>query len=190
MSQALVQQLKESVQDIQQKYPTPVKIGIILGSGLGAFHELVENRVEISYQTIRNFPISTVEGHAGKLVLGDFQGKKVVVMSGRFHHYEGYNLQQVVFPVRTMAQLGIQTLIVTNAAGGINKAFVPGDLMLIEDHINFLGNPLLGANPANLGPRFPDMSKAYTPRLREIALNAAKKLNLDLSWRIRCPHRP
>lgn len=174
------QQMQESVQDIQQKYNQTIDIGIILGSGLGSFYELVSNRTEIPYQTIRHFPISTVEGHAGKLVLGDLNGKKVAVMAGRFHYYEGYNLQQVVYPVRILSQLGIKSLIVTNAAGGINKSFVPGDLMLIEDHINMLGNPLLGPNYSQLGTRFPDMSKAYSLHIREIALAAAIKHQIDL----------
>ncbi len=179
MSQTM-QQIQESVQYIQQKYSQPSSIGIILGSGLGAFYEQVTNRIEIPYQTIPHFPISTVEGHAGKLVLGDFNNKKVVVMAGRFHYYEGYTLQQVVYPIRVMSQLGIKSLIVTNAAGGVNKSFVPGDLMLIDDHINMLGNPLLGPNINQLGVRFPDMSKAYSQRLKEIATNAAKKHQIDI----------
>lgn len=177
--QALQQQIQESVSDIQSKSNLPVGIGLILGSGLGGFYQLIPNRTEIPYQTIRHFPISTVEGHAGKLVIGEYQGKKLAVMAGRFHHYEGYTTQQVVYPIRVMAQLGIKTLIVTNAAGGINKSFVPGDLMLIDDHINTISNPLLGPNYP-LGARFPDMSKAYTPRLKNIAMEAAHRHNIQL----------
>lgn len=177
--QALLQQIQDSVQDIHAQTQLPVTIGLILGSGLGGFYQLIPHRIEIPYQNIRHFPISTVEGHAGKLVIGEYQGKKLVVMAGRFHHYEGYTTQQVVYPVRVMAQLGIKTLIVTNAAGGVNKSFVPGDLMLIDDHINTISNPLLGPN-CPVGPRFPDMSKAYTPKLKEIALQAAQKHQINL----------
>ena len=173
--------VEQSVCSIKQKYPQDVSIGIILGSGLGTFAEILTNKTEISYKDIAHFPLSTVQGHAGKMVLGEIEGKKLAVMSGRFHFYEGYNMQQVVYPIRTLGKLGIKTLIVTNAAGGINKSFVPGDLMVIDDHINLLGtNPLIGRNLDDFGLRFPDMSTAYTPHLKEKAFAAAEKKQIAL----------
>ena len=170
-----------SVTCIQSKVNMPASIGIILGSGLGNFDKQLENSHEIPYAEIENFPISTVQGHAGKPVFGQIEGKNIIAMSGRFHFYEGYAMEQVVFPIRTMAKMGVKTLIVTNAAGGINFNFHAGDLMLIQDHINMLGtNPLIGKNWDELGPRFPDMSTAYTPACQEIALEAAREENIDL----------
>jgi purine-nucleoside phosphorylase len=152
---------------------TPV-VGLILGSGLGILADEITNPVTIPYNEIPEFPVSTVEGHAGQLVIGDLKGKKVVAMQGRFHYYEGYSMEKITFPVRVMKEIGVEQLIVTNAAGGINTSFEPGNLMVITDHINLMGtNPLMGPNENDLGVRFPDMSQAYTPRLQKIAKDAA-----------------
>lgn len=159
---------------------TPV-IGLILGSGLGVLADEIEGAVKIPYQEIPGFPVSTVEGHAGQLVIGSLQGKNVVAMQGRFHYYEGYSLDQVTLPVRVMKEIGVKALIVTNAAGGVNESFSPGDLMIIRDHINFTGtNPLIGPNDERFGVRFPDMSNTYSPRLRQLAKEAAEKLNINI----------
>ncbi len=150
-------------------------VGLVLGSGLGAFAESVENATVIPYAEIPHFPSSTAIGHKGELVLGHRHGVPVVVMSGRVHFYEGYRMDQVVFPVRVLGRLGVETLIITNAAGGINIAYRPGDFMVIEDHINLLGtNPLIGPNEAALGERFFDVSEAYDPALRETASEACR----------------
>lgn len=161
-------------------FETP-KIGLILGSGLGVLADDIKDAVKISYSDIPGFPESTVEGHAGQLVLGKLNGVMVAAMQGRFHFYEGYTMDKVTFPVRVMKELGIETLIVTNAAGGINESFEPGDLMLISDHINNTGtNPLIGLNDDNLGVRFPDLSEAYSKRLRLLAKNTAGKIGLSI----------
>jgi purine-nucleoside phosphorylase len=170
----LKQKIEEARAKIQSLTPLSPEVGLILGSGLGELGEEIENRVAIPYGEIPHFPISTVEGHAGQLVIGNLSGKAVVAMQGRFHFYEGYSLQEVVFPVYVMQSLGAHTLIATNAAGGMNKSFQAGDLMLIEDHINMTGsNPLIGPNDAKLGPRFPDMSTTYTPELIDLAKKVA-----------------
>ena len=157
------------------------EIGLILGSGLGVLAEEIEQPIILPYNEIPEFPVSTVEGHAGQLVLGELCGKKVVAMQGRFHFYEGYSMDKVTFPVRVMKLLGVETLVVTNAAGSVNESFAPGDLMLITDHINFMGtNPLIGANDERFGPRFPDMSEAYIKELRKLAKQVAYKQNLDV----------
>ncbi|PLT34807.1 purine-nucleoside phosphorylase [Bacillus sp. V5-8f] len=157
------------------------EIGLILGSGLGVLADEIENPVKIPYQDIPEFPVSTVEGHAGQLVIGQLSGKLVVAMQGRFHFYEGYSMDKVTFPVRVMKLLGVETLIVTNAAGGVNESFQAGDLMLITDHINNTGtNPLIGPNDERFGPRFPDLSEAYSRNLQAIAKRVAEKLNIDL----------
>ncbi|MDA8234051.1 MAG: purine-nucleoside phosphorylase [Clostridia bacterium] len=162
--------IKETVESIQKKLTGDVEIGLILGSGLGALAEELTDKVVIPYKEIPHFPQSTVEGHAGQLVYGTLEGKQVVVMQGRFHFYEGYSMAQVTYPVRVMQKLGVKTLVVTNAAGGVNRSFTPGDLMLIEDHINLTGtNPLIGPNDDSFGPRFPDMSEAYNRELRALA---------------------
>ncbi len=160
------------------------QVGIILGSGLGALAEEVDAVASIPYAEIPGFAQSSVEGHMGRLVFGTLEGKQVAVMQGRLHFYEGYDLQQVTFPVRVMRALGADTLIVTNAAGGLNPAFQVGDLMLIEDHINILGwggqNPLIGANDSALGPRFPGMNPAYDPDLLRMAEDAALICNVPV----------
>jgi len=154
--------------------------GIILGSGLGSFADVVENKTIIPFQDIPHFPVSTVKGHSGRLVFGTVSSIPVMVMQGRFHYYEGYDMSEVTFPVRVMSNLGVRNLIVTNAAGGINLAYSPGDLVLIKDHINLMGtNPLRGANVATQGPRFPDMSEAYYAGWRQKGMEVMKSLGIN-----------
>jgi purine-nucleoside phosphorylase len=159
-------------------------IGIVLGSGLGGLAEAVTEAEIINAADIPYWPRSTVEGHVGRLVLGRVEGQVVVIQQGRAHYYEGLSMQQVTLPIRVMQLMGIETVILTNAAGAINPDFQPGELMLIQDHINFLGmagvTPLRGPNDPNFGPRFPDMSQAYDPALRRLALSTAETLNLTL----------
>ncbi|NOZ88265.1 MAG: purine-nucleoside phosphorylase [Deltaproteobacteria bacterium] len=157
------------------------KTGVVLGSGLGSYAERMSDIVTLPYSEIPGFPVSSVQGHAGRLVTGTKHGIRVIVMQGRVHMYEGYHLLDVVLPVRVLARLGIENLVVTNAAGGVNPSFIPGDLMLIKDHLNLTGaNPLTGANLDDLGPRFPDMSNAYDPGLASLAWESAKSLGIDL----------
>lgn len=173
--------INEATSYIQKQTNLTLEIGLILGSGLGDLAEEIENPTKISYRDIPHFPISTVEGHAGQLVIGTLQGRNVVAMQGRFHYYEGYPIQDVVFPVYVMKQMGIKLLFVSNACGGMNRAFSAGDLMIITDHINFTGdNPLIGANYSELGPRFPDMSQAYTPQLVSFVEETAQQLGIKV----------
>lgn len=173
--------IKESTNYIKGKVKNLPTVGLILGSGLGSLGEKIENPVVIEYKDIPNFPISTVEGHKGQLIIGNLGDKNVIAMQGRFHYYEGYPLKEVVFPVRVMIGLGIENLIVTNAAGGVNESFSPGDLMIIKDHINFTGqNPLIGTNFNELGPRFVDMTRAYNEKLINIAKKTGEDLNIPL----------
>lgn len=166
---------------IKSKIEGEYEIGIICGSGLGGLCDRVENPVYVNYADIPNFPVSTAPGHIGRFVFGTLSGKKVVCMQGRVHYYEGYSPEDVIMPVRVMKLLGVQNLIVTNAAGGINESFSVGDIMLITDHINFTGvNPLIGKNDDRFGVRFPDMSFAYSPALRKKAIECAKKIGLSL----------
>lgn len=157
-------------------------IGIILGTGLGGLVREIKNQIVLEYDTIPHFPVSTVESHHGRLIFGTLGNKEVVAMQGRFHYYEGYSLQQVTFPVRVMSKkagLGVQTLLISNAAGGMNPHFRKGDLMMITDHINLIGdNPLIGPNDNELGPRFPDMSEPYSRRLMGLADEAALELKI------------
>jgi purine-nucleoside phosphorylase len=154
---------------------------LILGTGLGQLADEIETEHIISYSDIPHFPISTVESHAGKLIFGKLGGKQVVAMQGRFHFYEGYTMQQIAFPVRVAKAIGAQTLLVSNACGGLNPNYSRGDIMLITDHINYLGdNPLMGPNDDELGPRFPDMSEPYTERLLELAENVALEHSIKL----------
>ncbi|MCM3453572.1 purine-nucleoside phosphorylase [Heyndrickxia oleronia] len=175
------QQIEQAVTYLQGKYTKTPRIGLILGSGLGVLADEIEDAVKIRYEDIPEFPISTVEGHAGQLVFGSLSGKEVVAMQGRFHYYEGYSFDQVTFPVRVMKELGVEVLVVTNAAGGVNETYEPGDLMIISDHINNMGsNPLIGPNDNRFGARFPDMSEPYNKELRLIARNVAEKLNIRI----------
>ncbi len=167
---------QEAVSFIESTIGFQPEIGLILGSGLGIIADLIEDAKVIPYHAIPHFPVSTVEGHAGELVAGQIQGKRVIMMKGRFHLYEGYAASFVTFPVRVMKAIGVKQLIVTNAAGGVNTDFEVGDLMLISDHINFMGtNPLIGPNDRELGERFPDMSEAYSKRLIQLAQKVAAR---------------
>ncbi|WP_163579522.1 purine-nucleoside phosphorylase [Gracilibacillus saliphilus] len=174
-------QLAEATAYLQDKIKTQPKIGLILGSGLGMLADEIENPTKIKYEEIPGFPVSTVEGHAGQLVIGNLQGIDVIAMQGRFHYYEGYGIDAVTFPVRVMKELGVEKLIVTNAAGGVDRSLEPGDLMLITDHINNTGqNPLIGENVHEHGVRFPDMSTAYDRDLQVVAKQAAEQLDITL----------
>ena len=177
-------QFDEIAGAIKSKTKERPKIAIILGSGLGSLADSLENPVFISFNDLPHWPVSTVPGHAGRLVIGKLEGQSVMVMQGRIHFYEGYTMQQVTLPIRVMQRLGIETLVVTNAAGGVNPEFMPGDLMLITDHINFVGlagfNPLFGPNVDELGPRFPDMSQAYDRELIKLARLAATESSVEL----------
>ncbi len=173
--------INESKDYILSKINKIPKVALILGSGLGSLADKIENPIKLKYEDIPNFPRSTVEGHAGQLVIGELGGKTVAAMQGRFHFYEGYGMKEVTFPIRVLIRLGIESLIVTNAAGGVNLDFTPGDLMIIKDHINFTGqNPLIGQNLDQLGPRFVDMSKAYDRNLIEIAKKTGERLDINL----------
>lgn len=177
----LVDQIGEAVSFIQGRYPGKPAVGIVLGSGLGNFSREMQIESEIAYQDIPHFPVSTVEGHSGKLLLGTIKGKSVIAMAGRFHFYEGYSAADVIFPIRVMKFLGIETLLLSNAAGGVNPGFHVGDLMMIHDHISFATvNPLLGKNENALGPRFPDMSQPYSKELMELAVQVAGEQGLEL----------
>ena len=167
----------ETAEFIKSKYAKEIKAAVVLGSGLGAFADEVENAVIIPYDEIPHFSRSTVEGHAGRLVLGEVEGVSVAVQQGRFHYYEGYEIEQVVFPVRTFGVLGVKNLILTNAAGSVNTDFPQGSLMLIRDHINLTGiNPLRGRNDERFGMRFPDMTEIYALDYQEIVISEAKKM--------------
>lgn len=177
----LITRIQEAKEYILSKSKYSPSIGLILGSGLGSLTNSIENPEFFSYSDIPGFPVSTVEGHKGRLVIGTLQDKTVIAMDGRFHYYEGYNMAEVTIPIRVMKLLGIKTLIVTNAAGAVNTSFVPGDLMIITDHINLSGaNPLIGKNLDDFGPRFPDMTTAYDSALRNIALDSATSLGIDI----------
>jgi purine-nucleoside phosphorylase len=183
----VIAKINEAVAFIQSKYPQQPAVGIVLGSGLGSFTSEINTEVEIPYNDIPHFPVSTVEGHSGKLVFGELNGKKVVAMAGRFHYYEGYNTSEVVFPIRVMKFLGIHTLLVSNAAGGTNLTYKVGDLMIIKDHISMLTlNPLLGKNEPLLGTRFPDMSEPYSKVLIDKAKQIAAAKNIDLKEGVYC----
>jgi len=172
---------KTAAEYVASKIKIKPEIGLILGSGLGVLADEIIDPIKIPYHEIPGFPQSTVEGHAGQLVIGQLEGKNVMAMQGRFHFYEGYSLDLVTLPVRMMKHLGVETMIVTNAAGGVNESFSPGDLMIIEDHLNLTGqNPLIGPNVDELGVRFPDMSQAYSKDLRDIAFSVAKEFDLKL----------
>lgn len=166
----LIEKINDSIKFIRTKTEKEYQVGIILGTGLGGLVKEIEIEHEIDYADIPHFPLSTVESHKGKLILGKLGNKNIVAMQGRFHYYEGYTMQQITFPVRVMKFLGISTLLISNACGGMNPLFRRGDVMLINDHINLLGdNPLIGENIAELGPRFPDMSEPYNHELIKLA---------------------
>jgi purine-nucleoside phosphorylase len=178
---SIIDQLNETAAFIQNIYENKVSIGIVLGSGLGNFTNELLVEKEISYSDIPHFPVSTVEGHSGKMIFGELGGKKIVVMAGRFHFYEGYTPQQVCYPIRVMKMLGVETVLISNAAGGTNEQFEVGDLMIIRDHISFFTiNPLLGKNEDDLGPRFPDMSEPYSNDLIAKAKTIAEKLQIPV----------
>lgn len=177
----LMQQLEATTGFIQSKISTSANTAIILGSGLGNLSSVIETEFSIPYSEIPNFPVSTVEGHKGRLILGTLNGKKVWVMEGRFHFYEGYTPEQVVFPIRVLKLLGVENLLLSNAAGGVNKDYQVGDLMIIKDHISFFTpNPLLGKNEPSLGTRFPDMSEPYANAFIEKAKNIASQNNIKV----------
>ena len=178
----MLTQFKESVAYIKTRTNVEPTIGIILGTGLGGLVKEIKIIDEIPYGEIPNFPVSTVESHSGKLIFGELGGKMVVAMQGRFHYYEGYSLQQVTFPVRVMKLLGIERLFVSNASGGVNPDFEVGEIMIQDDHINlFPGNPLIGKNFDELGPRFPDMSEPYDHKMIELAKQIATENNIKVS---------
>jgi purine-nucleoside phosphorylase len=177
----MLKKINEAADFIKSKHKTKPAVGIVLGSGLGSFTKGINVEFEIAYSEIPNFPVSTVEGHSGKLIFGELSGKKVVAMAGRFHYYEGYTTQEVVFPIRVLKFLGIETLLISNAAGGTNTNFHVGDIMIIKDHIStFTLNPLLGKNDENFGPRFPDMSEPYKKSLIKKAKEIAAENNIEL----------
>lgn len=178
--------MKENIIDaakfIRKKTSSNPKIGIILGTGLGTLAKEIKTEIEIPYQTIPHFPKVTLKSHAGNLIFGELSRKKIVAMQGRFHCYEGYSATEITFPVRVMKELGISTLLVSNAAGGLNRTYKLGDIMIIEDHINFMGvNPLIGPNDDSLGPRYPDMCEPYDKEL----INLAEKIALKNGIRCR-----
>jgi purine-nucleoside phosphorylase len=184
---AITAYLEETIAFIQEQYSTRPMVGIVLGSGLGnLIHEMTIEK-ELEYHTIPYFPVSTVEGHHGKLIFGELGGKKIVCMAGRFHFYEGYSPAEVTYPIRVMKELGIEVLLVSNAAGGVNADFKVGDLMIIEDHIGFFtANPLIGKNATALGPRFPDMSDPYKKSLIKKAEAIAERLGITVKKGVYC----
>lgn len=176
------EKVKISAEYIKEKLGSQPEVGVILGSGLGSLADHMEDVIEVDYKDIPEFPVSTVEGHEGKLVFGTLSGKKVLAMKGRFHYYEGYDVSQVVLPIRVMKLLGINNLLVTNAAGGINRDFKSGALMLIKDHISFfVPSALRGKNINEFGVRFPDMSEAYSKELRAMAKEVAKEKGIEVA---------
>ena len=179
-----LEQFQETVDAVRGRTEHRPTVGMILGTGLGSFADEVQAADRLSYSELPHWPESTVEGHAGRLVIGELDGHTVLVMQGRSHYYEGYTMAQIGLPVRVMQLLGVQTLLITNAAGGVNPGFNPGDLMLITDHVNLLGmgglNPLRGANIDSLGPRFPDMMDSYDPELRALAVQVAEGAGIGL----------
>ena len=178
---SLYDKVQATAEFIKLKIANHPNTGIILGSGLGGLIDIIEKEAEIQYSEIPHFPVSTVQGHDGKLVFGKIGNKDVMLMAGRFHYYEGYSMEEVTFPVRVMKALGVETVIVSNAAGGTNPKFVIGDLMIIEDHINlFPEHPLRGANDERLGVRFPDMSQAYDKTLIALAIKLAEEQGISV----------
>ena len=177
LSMDVIAKIQQTVDFINSRYNAQPTVGVVLGSGLGGFIDYVEIEHEIPYADVPNFPVSTVEGHHGKLIFGRLGGKSLVIMAGRFHFYEGYSPADIVFPIRVMKKLGVENLFLSNAAGGVNTSFHVGDLMIIHDHISMsIVNPLIGKNISELGPRFPDMSEPYSKKLIALGLDVAKRL--------------
>ncbi|HYG38911.1 MAG TPA: purine-nucleoside phosphorylase [Cytophagales bacterium] len=177
----MLQKIKETAAFLADKKISNPETGIVLGTGLGQFADKIEVITSIDYKDIPHFPLATVEFHTGKLIFGKVGNKKVLTMQGRFHYYEGYSMQEIVFPIRVMKLLGIKHLLLSNASGGINLSFKKGDIIIIDDHINLLpSNPLVGKNIDELGPRFPDMSQPYSSRLNDLLEKVAKEQNLNL----------
>lgn len=184
----MITKIQQAADFIKSKISISPEIGLILGSGLGSLAYEVENETIVEYKDIPHFPVSTVEGHEGRLVIGELEGKSVIVMQGRFHYYEGYTLEQVTFPVRVMRAIGVKKLFVTNAAGGLRSDLGPGSLMLITDHINtMIPNPLIGPNDIEMGVRFPDMSEAYNKEFISLARQVALDEDIKLSEGIYSP---
>ena len=185
-----LQQIDQAADTIRKRISHRPRVGLILGSGLNSLADSVQNAEIIPYSELPNWPLSTVQGHAGQLVIGELEGQPVFVMQGRIHFYEGYSMSQITLPVRVMLRLGLEMMFVTNAAGGVNPDFVPGDVMLITDHLNLIGmtgaNPLMGPNIDELGPRFPDMSQAYDRQLMATARHVAAQENIPLREGIYC----
>jgi len=185
-----LEQIDEAAETIRKRISNRPRVGMILGSGLNSLADSVENGEIIPYSELPNWPLSTVHGHAGQLVIGELEGQSVFVMQGRIHFYEGYSMSQITLPVRVMLRLGLEMMVVTNAAGGVNPEFVPGDVMLITDNLNLLGmsgaNPLMGPNIDELGPRFPDMSQPYDRELMALARNVAAQAGIPLREGIYC----
>jgi purine-nucleoside phosphorylase len=178
---SLRQRIERAVTIAREHTAWEPEVGVILGTGLGGLAEEIDVETSLGYEHLPGFPLSTVESHAGRLLFGTLGGKRVVAMQGRFHRYEGYGLDEITFPVRVMRALGAETLVVSNACGGMHPLWNPGELMLIADHINFLGdNPLIGPNDDGLGPRFPDMSAVYDPQFRALAKTVARECRLTL----------
>ena len=173
-------EIKKTAEFLKNNTDFNPKIGVVLGTGLGGLVDEIDIKFSFSYDEIPNFPVSTVEGHSGKLIFGFINGKEVIVMQGRFHYYEGYDMQKVVFPVRVMKYLGVENLLISNASGGVNPSFEIGDLMLIDDHINLIPNPLIGKNLEELGPRFPDMSQPYSKKMLSIVEKIASENNIKI----------
>jgi purine-nucleoside phosphorylase len=185
-----LEQIDQAADAIRKRVSTQPRVGMILGSGLNSLADAVQQAEIIPYKDLPNWPLSTVHGHAGQLVIGELEGQSVFVMQGRIHFYEGYSMSQITLPVRVMLRLGLEVMIVTNAAGGVNPAFVPGDVMLITDNLNLIGmmgaNPLMGPNIDELGPRFPDMSRAYDRELMTITMQVASNENILLREGVYC----
>lgn len=185
-----LEQIDQAADAVRARTSHKPRVGIILGSGLNDLADSVQKADFIPYSDLPNWPISTVHGHAGRLVIGELEGQFVLVMQGRIHFYEGYSMSQITLPVRVMLRLGLEMMVVTNAAGGVNPDFVPGDVMLITDNLNLMGmsgaNPLMGPNIDELGPRFPDMSRSYDRELMGIARKAAEQNNISLQEGVYC----
>jgi purine-nucleoside phosphorylase len=185
-----LEQIDEAVDAIRKRTSYRPRVGLILGSGLNSLADSVQKAEIIPYGQLPNWPVSTVQGHAGRLVIGELEGQTVLVMQGRIHFYEGYSMSQITLPVRVMLRLGLEMMFVTNAAGGVNPDFVPGDVMLITDNLNLIGmmgaNPLMGPNIDELGPRFPDMSQAYDRKLMDLARQVASDEHIQLREGVYC----